>query len=217
MGFDRAPFSTRRIRCTMTAPSIAVEDVVGDPDSSPAEPECSRDKPEGAQEEPESSAGSTAEPADVVEEAPGSPAEQPEAAASKAGTKTAKVRCPKCSKELLPKTFNYSHNCDGSRKHRPRIAKFLKADPVLKPVEPEPTPAPRAKAAPRAKSSQKKPQTPPPVPEPEVTPNSPPHLHKVPSLDRRHTPDLRVRALMRQNSTARQHRFAGLMASTLPN
>ena len=147
----------------MAAPSISVEDVGSELDGSPAELECSRDKPEGAQEEPVSSAGSTAEPADAVEEAPGSPAEQPEATAAKAGTKTAKVRCPKCSKELLPKTFNYSHNCDGSRKPRPQSAKLLDADPVLELVEPEPTPATQAKAAPRAK-------TPPEEEAPDTTP-----------------------------------------------
>ena len=200
----------------MAAPSISVEDVGSELDGSPAEPECSRDKPEGAQEEPVSSAGSTAEPADAVEEAPGSPAEQPEATAAKAGTKTAKVRCPKCSKELLPKTFNYSHNCDGSRKPRPQSAKLLDADPVLELVEPEPTPATQAKAAPRAKTPQKKkPQTPPPDTEPGVTPNSP--RHRMPMLDRRHTPDLRVRALMRQSPSARPQRFAGLLAGSLPS
>ena len=116
----------------MTATMIAVEDV-------DAEPEDSRDEAAGSEAsaqvapghgvevgEPPSCASVEAEPA-IPEPA------IPEPAVAKTGHAPSKVRCPKCGKELLPKTFKYSHDCDGSKRASLSGAQLLEEDPILEP------------------------------------------------------------------------------------
>jgi hypothetical protein len=192
--------------------TIAVEDVA--------------EEPEGSRVQAAVSEASTKEPPDIGEEVGEPPAEPPvgppakptipEPAVAKAGPATAKVRCPKCEKELLPKTFRYSHYCGGVKPARHSGAQLLDKPPGLEPLKT--APAPRVKAAPRANSPRQKRQHPPPDPETSsASDDDPPPEPVSPMLDRRHTPDLRVRALMRQSSSARPQRFAGLLAGSLPS
>ena len=187
----------------MTATMIAVEDV-------DAEPEESRDEAAGSEASTQVAPGHGVEvgepPAEPPPEPPAEPPAEPppeppaEPAVAKARPATAKIRCPKCGKELLPKTYKYSHDCGGTKKPRPSGAQLLEEDPILdQPPPPDP-------GTPSSSDA-----------EPPPAPDSTPPMHKMPALDRRQTPDLRVRALMRQSSTARPQRFAGLLAGSLPS
>ena len=189
----------------MTATMIAVEDVDTEPEDSRGEAagsEASTREPPGHgtfRASPEIAKVEVGEP--PPEPPPEPPAEPPaEPAVAKARPATAKIRCPKCGKELLPKTYKYSHDCGGTKKPRPSGAQLLEEAPILdQPPPPDP-------GTPSSSDA-----------DPPPAPDSPPPRHKMPALDRRQTPDLRVRALIRQSSSARPQRFAGLLAGSLPS
>ena len=147
-------------------------------------------------------------PAEPPTEPPAEPPTEPPAeppAVAKAGAATVKIRCNKCGKELLPKTLKYSHDCDGTKKpHKSGLAQILE-DP--EPLKPEPTPRKQRQPPPPETSSSDE----------EAPSSPPPPRQRVPPPDRRQTPDLRVRALMRQGSSDRPQRFAGLLAGSLPS
>ena len=199
----------------MTATMIAVEDV-------DAEPEESRDEAAGSEASTQVAPGHGVEVGEPPAEPPPEPPAEPpaEPAVAKARPATAKIRCPKCGKELLPKTYKYSHDCGGTKKPRPSGAQLLEEDPILdQPPPPDPgtpsssdaEPPPASDSPPMLRSAQQN----------LASLNSPTEgrepRHKMPMLDRRQTPDLRVRALMRQSSSSRPQRFAGLLAGSLPS
>ena len=199
----------------MTATMIAVEDV-------DAEPEESRDEAAGSEASTQVAPGHGVEVGEPPAEPPPEPPAEPpaEPAVAKARPATAKIRCPKCGKELLPKTYKYSHDCGGTKKPRPSGAPLLEEDPILdQPPPPDPgTPSSSdAEPPPSCAARNEFEQSSNSRPKVGEAPDSTPPMHKMPALDRRQTPDLRVRALMRQSSTARPQRFAGLLAGSLPS
>jgi hypothetical protein len=195
----------------MTAQSIAVEDVTD------VEPEDSRVEAAGSEaltKEPPEVRVAAGEPPSCASRnefgqspnsRPSVEAEPP--AVAKAGAATVKIRCNKCGKELLPKTLKYSHDCDGTKKPRQSGAQRLDEDPILEPLEPEPTPRKQRQPPPPETSSSDE----------EAPTSPPPPRQRVPPPDRRQTPDLRVRALMRQGSSDKPQRFAGLLTGSLPS
>ena len=160
----------------MTAPTIAVEDIALEPEGSRVEPAASEPSTEHKQE--------VGAEVSQLEELQGEPPEETSIQEpTAAGPATVKVRCPKCEKELLPKTFKYSHYCDG-KQHRPSGAQLLDKSPGLEPLEPTPKPAPRAKS-PRKKRFVVKP--PPTETSSSDVSSSPPPRHRLPTSNHRHT------------------------------
>ena len=120
-------FSTHRIKRHKTErmTTIAVEDIAEEPEGPRVEPaacEASiKELPDTGEEVGETPAGPPSEPT------------IPEPAVAKAGPATVKIRCPKCEKELLPKTFKYSHYCGGAKPARQSGARLREEDAVLEP------------------------------------------------------------------------------------